>query len=87
MLEYGAACWDPYRQGQISALHRIQKRVAKFAHNTNSPNWENLALRRKLSRICALINAYTGECAWKPIGDRLKLPHSMNRVDHEWKSL
>jgi hypothetical protein len=24
ILEYGATCWDPYRQGQISALYRVQ---------------------------------------------------------------
>jgi hypothetical protein len=22
-LEYGAACWDPYREGQINALDRV----------------------------------------------------------------
>jgi len=25
ILEYGAVCWDPYREGQISALDRVQK--------------------------------------------------------------
>ena len=38
ILEYGVACWDPYREGQISALERVQKKAAKFAHHTNSPN-------------------------------------------------
>ena len=38
ILEYGAACWDPYREGQISASDRVQKKAAKFAHHTNSPN-------------------------------------------------
>ena len=47
ILEYGAACWDPYREGQISALDRVQKKVAKFAHHTNILNWETLASRRK----------------------------------------
>ena len=65
ILEYGAACWDPYREGQISALDRLQKKAAKFAHHTNNPNWENLASRPKLSRICALFKAYYGERAWK----------------------
>ena len=40
ILEYGAACWDPYREGQISALDRVQKKAIKFAHRTNRPNWE-----------------------------------------------
>ena len=77
-----AACWDPYREGQISALDRVQKKAAKFAHNRKSPNWETLASRRKLSRICALFKAYSGERAWKSIGDRLQRPHYLSRVDH-----
>ena len=81
ILEYGAAC----REGQISALGRVQKKAAKFAHHKNSPNWETLASRRKLSRICALFKAYSGERAWKAIGDRLEGPHYLSRVDHERK--
>jgi len=65
ILEYGAACWDPYRGGQISALDRVQKKAVKFAHHKNSPNWETLALCRKLSRIGALFKAYSGERMWK----------------------
>ena len=85
ILEYGAACWDPYRKGQIIALDRVQKKTAKFAHHKNSPNWETLASRRNLSRICALFKAYSGEHAWEPIGDRLERPHYLSRVDHERK--
>jgi hypothetical protein len=70
ILEYGAACWDPYREGQIIALDSVQKKAAKFAHHTKSSNWENLASRRKISRLCALFKAYSGERAWKAIGDR-----------------
>jgi len=36
VLEYGAACWDPYREGQIHALDRVQKKAAKFAHHTKN---------------------------------------------------
>jgi hypothetical protein len=85
ILECGATCWDPYREEQITALDRVQKKAAKFAHHTNSSNWETLALRRKLSRICALFKSYSGEQAWKAIGDRLKWPHYLSRVDHERK--
>jgi hypothetical protein len=42
ILEYGAACWDPYREGQINVLDRVQKKVAKFAHHRNESNWETL---------------------------------------------
>ena len=40
ILEYGAMCWDPYKEGQISALDRVQKKAAKFAHHKKSPKWE-----------------------------------------------
>ena len=35
ILEYGAVCSNPYREGQISALNRVQKRAAKFENNIN----------------------------------------------------
>jgi hypothetical protein len=86
ILEYEAACWDPYRvRGGINSLDRVQNKEAKFAHHKNSPKWETSASRRKLSRICALLKAYSGERAWKPIGDRLKRPHYLSRVNHERK--
>ena len=85
ILECGAACWVPYREGQISVLDRVQKKAAKFAHHKNSTNWETLASCRKLWRICALFKAYSGERSWKPIGDRLQRPHYLSRVDHERK--
>jgi hypothetical protein len=30
ILEYGAVCWDPYGEGQVSALNRVQERAAKL---------------------------------------------------------
>jgi hypothetical protein len=60
ILEYGAVCWDPYREGQVSALNRVQKRAAKFGNNINETGWETLPQRRMIARICALFKAYTG---------------------------
>jgi hypothetical protein len=39
ILEYGAAYWDPFGEGQINALDRLQKKEAKFANLTNESNW------------------------------------------------
>jgi len=85
ILEYGTACWDPYREGQISAIDSVQKRAPKFAYHTNKPNWETLASPRKLSSICALFKAYSEERAWKAIGDRIQRPHYLSMLDHDWK--
>jgi hypothetical protein len=63
-------------------LDRVQKKVAKFVHHKISPNWESLASQRNVSCLCALYKAYCGEQAWKDIGDSLKQPHYLSRVDH-----
>jgi hypothetical protein len=44
-----------------------------------------LAWRRKITRICAVFRAYTGELAWKVVGDRLQRPCYLNRDDHDGK--
>jgi hypothetical protein len=46
---------------------------------------ETLAQRRKIARICSLFEAYTGERAWKSIGDRFKGPNYLSRDDHDRK--
>jgi len=85
ILEHGAACWDPYRECQISALDCVQNRAAKFAHHSGGSDWESLAKRRKTARMCELYKAYTSERVWKAIGDRLQAPSYLSRVDHHWK--
>ena len=65
ILEYEAGGWDPYRDGQKTALDKAQKKAAKFAHHTYSSNWLTLSSRRNISRICALFKVYSVERAWK----------------------
>jgi hypothetical protein len=48
-------------------------------------NWETLSQCRKISRICVLFKAYSGERAWKVIGDRLQRSNYLSRIDHDWK--
>jgi len=85
ILKYGAACWNPNKECQISTLDRIQNKAAKFAHHLGSSDWESLAQRRKIARMCALYKAYTGEKAWKAIGNRLQASSYLSRVDHYCK--
>jgi hypothetical protein len=70
-LECGAACWGQCREGQINVLDRVQKKVAEFANRTKDSDWETLAQRRTMARLCALFKSYCGERAWKAVGDRL----------------
>ena len=49
-LEYGAACWDPYREGQINVLDQAQTKTAQFTNHTKDSDWETLAQRRIIAR-------------------------------------
>jgi len=75
-------CWDPYREGHVSALNRVQRRAAKFANNINVSGWQTLAQRRLRARICANFKAYTGRRAWKAIGNRILETCCLSRDDH-----
>ena len=85
ILEYVAACWDRYKEGQINALDRVQNKAAKFANHTNHSVWETFAERSKIARICALFKAYTCEGAWKAIGGRLQETCYLSRDDDNGK--
>jgi hypothetical protein len=85
ILEYGAACWDPYREGQINALYQVLQEAAKFADHTSDSVWKTLAQRRKTACICTLFKAYFGERAWNAVGGRLQGPRYLSRDDHDRK--
>jgi len=78
ILEYGVACCDPC-SGQINALDRVQKKAAQFSNHKNDSDWETLAQRMTIARLCALFKAYCG--AWKAIRDRLRRHYCLSRVD------
>jgi hypothetical protein len=82
ILEYGAACWDPYSEEQINTLDRVQNKVAKIEHRRNDSNWETLAQRGNIVHICALYKLYRGERAWKTTGVTSQGAYSLSRVDH-----
>ena len=81
VLKYGSACWDPCTEGQINTVDRVQKEAAQFTNHTKSSDWETLAQRRTIAHLCALVKAFSGERAWKAIGDRLRRPYYLSRVD------
>jgi hypothetical protein len=82
ILEYGSACWDPCREGEINALDRIQKNPAQFTNHTKDYGWESLAQRRTIALLCARFKPYFGERAWEAIHDRLRRLYYLCRVDH-----
>ena len=85
IFKYGASCWDPYREVQIKASDRVQKKAAEFANHTNDLDWETLAQSRKIACICALFIAYTREWALKSTRDRLRGLCYLSRDDRDCK--
>jgi hypothetical protein len=67
---------------QIRTLDRVQNKAAKICVSfREGSDWEALAQSRRIARMCALYKAYTGERAWKAMGDRLEAPSHLSRVD------
>jgi hypothetical protein len=58
------------------------KIAAPFTHHTKDSVWETVAQRRMIARLCSLFETYSGERAWKAIGDRLRRSHSLSKVVH-----
>ena len=85
ILEYGASSLDPYTECQINPLDRVQKKAAKFASHKKDSVWETLVQRRMIAHICVHCKSYTGEWAWKVIGDSLQGSCHLNRDDHDRK--
>jgi hypothetical protein len=83
-LGYGAVCWAPHREGQVSALNRAQRIATKF-ENINFSGWETLAQRTLIARICAFFKAYTGGRPRKAIENSLLKPCYLSREDHNRK--
>ena len=63
-------------------LDRVRKKAVKFANLTYASDWETLAQRRTVARLCALLKAYNGKRAWKAIGVMLHRPYYLSRADH-----
>ena len=85
VLEYGSACWDPCREGQINSLDWVQKKSARFTNHTKDSEWETLGQHRTIARLCTVFKVYFGEQAWKAIRDRLRWPYYLSRIDHVQK--
>jgi len=85
IFEYGFACWDPCREGEINALYWVQMKAAQFTNHMKNSDWETLAQCRTIAGLCVLFKAYSRERAWKAIRERLQRPYYLSRVDHVWK--
>ncbi|KAJ4444068.1 hypothetical protein ANN_05857 [Periplaneta americana] len=64
VMEYGAACWDPYRLEHIKTLEKIQKRALKCCRKNSPLKWDTLTDRRTRIRLCAMFKTYRDSVAY-----------------------
>jgi len=60
VLEYGAVCWDPCREGKINVLDHVQTKASPFTNHTEDSDWETLAQHMKIACLCALLEHTLG---------------------------
>jgi hypothetical protein len=77
--------WPDHVNYTVHKAWKALQTVCKRKRQNLQIIWETLAQRRKKASICALCKAYTGERAWKSIGDRLNGPCYLSRDDHDGK--
>ena len=81
LLEYSCPVWDPYRQGDIDKVNKIQRAAARFVTNNyqrkssvtaliQDLGWTDLKTRRKNFRLTSLYKILNGLIA-VPVSDIL----------------
>jgi len=61
ILEYGAACWDPYSEGEISALDSVQKKAGQICTSYEQSELRNFGVASKIiTHMCPLQSVLWG---------------------------
>ena len=63
-------------------LAGYKRKAAQFTNHTKDSDWETLAQRRTIARLCALFKTCSVERAWTAVLDRLRRAYCLSRVDH-----
>ena len=93
LLEYSCPVWDPYRQGDIDKLNKIQRAAARFVTNNyqrkssvtaliQDLGWTDLQTRRKNFRLTSLYTILNGLIA-VPVSDLLTPADERTRGGHK----
>ena len=81
LLEYSCPVWDPYRQGDIDKINKIQRAAARFVTDNyqrkssltasiKDPGWTDFQTRRENFRLTSLYKILIGVIA-VPVSDLL----------------
>ena len=95
LLEYSCPIWDPYRQGDVDKLNKIQRAAARFVTNNyqrkssvtaliQDLGWTDLQTRRKNFRLTSLYKILNGLIAvGLPVSDLLAPADERTRSGHK----
>ena len=61
------------------------EKLSQFTDHRKDSDWETLAQRRTIARLCAHCEEFSAERAWRAMLDRLRVPYYMRRADHVMK--
>ena len=92
-MEYSCPIWDPYRQGDVDKLNKIQRAAARFVTNNyqrkssvtaliQDLGWTDLQTRRKNFRLTSLYKILNGLIA-VPVSDLLAPADERTRSGHK----
>ena len=93
LLEYSCPVWDPYRQGYVDKLNKIQRAAARFVTNNyqrkssvtaliQDLGWTDLQTRKKNFRLTSLYKSFNGLIA-VPVSDLLTPADKRTRGGHK----
>ena len=91
-VEYASTVWDPYTKKNIDQLERVQRRAARYVHNSyyntssvtdmlQKLNWRSLQYRRRDARLCMLYKIHYNLIAIP--ADCLRLQQRHTRFSHQ----
>ena len=91
-VEYASTAWDPYTKKNIDQLERVQRRAARYVHNSyhntssvsdmlQKLNWRSLQCRRRDARLCMLYKIHYKLIAIP--ADYLRLQQRHTRFSHQ----
>ena len=95
LLEYSSAVWDPYLEGDIQRIEKIQRKAARFVKSdyqrTSSVTsmlenlgWQPLQQRRKINRLSMMYKIVNNQVAIPPT-DHLEFNQRSQRNKHSWQ--
>ena len=75
--------WDPFTEGQINVLQRVQMKVAQFTNKTKDSDWENLTGSRTITCLCTIFQSILWGMGLATYMQQVEKQYYLSRVGHD----